>query len=133
MEKWMENLTESEVLSIEKVPNHEFYFTYTDTHGVHHLIVEGNRVSSGKEIEIFSNGDYAVTKDFDTWTLYRDEVELCTGTWVTSHTDKSYKYKFYNTSFNKYVVRSVNPDGSHEDEIEGHENHQTEQGDYNVM
>ena len=89
--------------------------------------------SSGKEIEIFANGDYAVTKDYDTWTLYRDETPLCSGVWVTSHMDGSYKYKFYNESFNKYVVRRVVPNGDYEDEVEGHEEHRAEQGDYNVV
>ena len=133
MKKWMDHLSEVEIKSIEKIPNHANYYTYSDKHNIHHLVVDEKELCFGKEIEIFANGDYAVTKDYDTWTLYRDKTVLCTGVWVTSHMDGSYKYKFYNDSFNKYVIRSTTPDGEYEDEIEGHEEHTAEQGDYNVM
>lgn len=133
MKKWMDHISEVEIKTIEKVPNHENYYTYCDKDGIYHLVDEEKELCFGKEIEIFANGDYALTKNYDTWTLYRDETSLCTGVWVTSHMDGSYKYKFYNESFNKYVVRRVAPNGDYEDEIEGHEEHRTEQGDYNVI
>jgi len=94
MAKWMDELTTVEKDSIEKIPYH---------------------------------------KDYDSWTLYRDETPLCSGVWVNARMDGSYKYKFFNPSFNKYVIRTVMPNGEFEDEVEGHETHQEEQFDYNVM
>ncbi len=133
MKEWMKTLNEEELKTVEKLPNHEEYYTYRDRYETSHLYNDESKLCSGKEIEVFSNGDYAVTTDYDTWTLYRDEDPLCTGVWVTSHTDGSYKYKFFNTTFNKYVIRSVDSDGNHSDEVEGHEEHQAEQFDYNVV
>ena len=133
MKKWMDNLSELEKETLEKIPYHKSYYVYQDEFKHFHLINDEKELCSGKEIEVFANGFYAVTKDYDMWTLYSDEEELCTGVWVNARMDGSYKYKFYNSSFNKYVIRTVSSEGSYEDEVEGHEEHQAEQFDYNVV
>lgn len=133
MKKWMDHVSDVMIKTIEKVPNHKNYYTYIDKFDIHHLVDEEKELCFGKEIEIFANGDYAVTKDYDIWTLYRDKTPLCIGVWVSSHSNGSYKYKFYNDSFNKYVIRTVTKDGNHIDEIEGHEKHMTQQEDYNLI
>jgi len=133
MAKWMDELTTVEKDSIEKIPYHKDYYIYCDKFKNFHLFHGEKELCNGREIEVFANGDYAVTKDYDSWTLYRDETPLCSGVWVNARMDGSYKYKFFNQSFNKYVIRTVMPNGEFEDEVEGHETHQEEQFDYNVM
>ena len=121
MENWMTNLTEEERSTLEAVPNQEGYYTYSDKFGTHFLMKGAEVLHQGKEIEVFSNGDYAVTKDYDTWCLYRGEEKLCEGVWVLSHANKSITFKYYNDDIGKFIIENINPDGEKKDEIEVNE------------
>lgn len=118
MEDWMINLTEEEKKTLEPVPNFEGFYTYSDKFGTHFLMKENEILHKGKEIEVFSNGDFAVTKDYDIWTLYRGEEKLCEGVWVLSHSDGSYIFKYYSEAIGRYIIETIGADGEKKDEIE---------------
>lgn len=118
MEAWKERLSEDELNTIESIPSHEGYYTYSDKQGTHYLIKDGEVVRQGKEIEVFSSGDYAITTNYDTWSLYRGDELLCEGVWVLSHNDQSYTFKYYNDTIGKYIIEKVSPNGKKQDEIE---------------
>lgn len=118
MENWMIKLSDEEKQSLEAIPNHEGFYTYSDKFGTHYLMKGNQILHEGKEIEVFSSGDYAITKDYDTWTLYRGEDILCEGVWVLSHANKSYTFKYYNETIGRYIIETIGSDGEKQDEVE---------------
>ncbi len=119
--EWMKKLSDEEKKSIETISSAKECYTYSDKFGTHYVIKSGVIVLKGKEVEVFKSGDFAITENFDTWKLYRDDEILCEGVWVLSHKDKSYTFKYYNDTIGKYIVESVAADGTKNDEIEVNE------------
>ena len=118
MDDWMINLSEEERKTLEPIPGHERFYTYSDKFGTHFIMKDGKVLHKGKEVEIFTSGDYAVTEDYDIWRLFRGEEKLCEGIWVLSHTDKSYTFKYYNETIGRYIIETVDADGEKQDEVE---------------